>query len=102
MSDLVALCKLKDKKIDELEERLEKARTYSGTEGWPCPLCTYENGKFIKHCQMHQQIADLGRQVSSLQMQVKEETRMYEMVRDQKAEVQQQLAEAREETTDGS
>lgn len=41
-------------RIKELEETIEFARNYSGFEARACPLCTYENGKFIKRCRMHE------------------------------------------------
>lgn len=37
----------------ELQETLEFAASYKGIEGRPCPLCTYDDGVFIKSCQMH-------------------------------------------------
>jgi len=37
---------------------LERARTYTGLEGWACPLCTYEAGKFIALCGPHRQLAE--------------------------------------------
>lgn len=45
--------------IDRLKAELEKARTYTGFEGYPCPLCEYKDGVFIKNCEMHSQIAEL-------------------------------------------
>ena len=45
-----------EKRIADLERQLERARTYTGNESYPCPLCTYEDGKFIEPCEMHDQI----------------------------------------------
>ena len=44
-------------RLAAVEESLEFARNYSGIEGRPCPLCTYEDGVFIKSCQMHADLA---------------------------------------------
>ena len=44
-------------RLAAVEESLEFARNYSGIEGRPCPLCTYEDGVFIKSCQMHTDLA---------------------------------------------
>ena len=44
-------------KLAAAEQKLEQARTYSGIEAYPCWLCTYENGKFIKYCEPHRQLA---------------------------------------------
>lgn len=43
--------------IKELKNQIEKARNYIGIEEYPCPLCVYENGVFIRHCTPHQQLA---------------------------------------------
>lgn len=47
------------KDIDFFQQQLERAKTYTGLESYPCPLCTYENGKFIKFCALHQRINEL-------------------------------------------
>ncbi len=44
-------------RLAAVEESLEFARNYNGIEGRPCPLCTYEDGVFIKSCQMHTDLA---------------------------------------------
>jgi hypothetical protein len=38
---------------------IERARTYIGIEGYPCPLCHIENGKFLEPCEMHRHIDTL-------------------------------------------
>jgi hypothetical protein len=38
------------------EAALTRAREYTGLEAWACPLCTYENGKYIKPCSLHAQL----------------------------------------------
>lgn len=38
---------------------LRRGYTANGVEAWPCPGCKYEAGKFISHCGLHKQIADL-------------------------------------------
>lgn len=48
-----------EKERDEARLLLQRARDYKGIEGWPCPLCTYENGKFIARCQMHTRMDSL-------------------------------------------
>ena len=45
--------------MTEQEEILERARTYTGYEAYPCPLCTYENGVLKERCSMHKKIAEL-------------------------------------------
>lgn len=42
--------------IEALREDLHFAAVQTGVEARACPLCTYENGKFIKHCSLHEQI----------------------------------------------
>ncbi len=59
--DLGQSCDLIDAltaKLKASEELLEKARTYTGLEGYGCPLCEYKEGKFIKSCEMHRQLDD--------------------------------------------
>ena len=46
-----------ERELAAAEQKLEQARTYSGIEAYPCWLCTYENGKFIKYCEPHRQLA---------------------------------------------
>jgi len=41
---------------DEIE-RLEHGYQFTGSESAPCPGCLYDNGKLIKVCGMHEQIA---------------------------------------------
>lgn len=45
--------------IEYYQGQLHRAATYIGIEGYSCPLCTYENGVFIKNCSMHEQIEKL-------------------------------------------
>lgn len=42
-----------EQEVTQLRDRLEKARTYTGLEAYPCPLCTYDKGVFVEACQMH-------------------------------------------------
>jgi len=42
--------------LEYLADQLHKAQHYIGIEIHACPLCIYENGKFIKRCEMHRQI----------------------------------------------
>lgn len=53
------------KQIEWLEKQLERARTYKGIEGWPCPLCRFENGVFKESCEMHKQIDELERKCAA-------------------------------------
>ena len=46
-------------RIVELEETLIFMCHYTGYEGRPCALCTYENGKFIESCGLHKRIHEL-------------------------------------------
>lgn len=48
--------------IEDLNRQLYQAATYIGIEGYSCPLCTYENGVFIKNCEMHRQIKQLSQE----------------------------------------
>lgn len=45
--------------VEDLQSQIRNARNYRGIEGYPCPLCEYENGVWIRNCSMHQQIEDL-------------------------------------------
>ncbi len=45
--------------MDIVRTALHRARDYKGSEAYPCPLCTYINGEFIKFCQIHQDMNDL-------------------------------------------
>lgn len=47
------------KENEMLKDQIEKAKNYIGIEGWPCPLCTYRHGKFIKRCALHKRIYEL-------------------------------------------
>lgn len=49
-----------------LAGELECARTYTGVEGYPCPLCTYEHGVFVAPCEMHQQIDALRAELAEV------------------------------------
>ena len=40
----------------ELKKQLEDIRTYKSVMGRPCPLCEYQNGKFIKACNYHEEM----------------------------------------------
>lgn len=42
-----------------LRETLAFAAQYKGFEARACPLCTYENGKFVERCQMHTDMDNL-------------------------------------------
>lgn len=52
--------------VDGLAASIERARTYTGVEGYPCPLCRYEDGVFIEPCEMHRQIDALAAEVERL------------------------------------
>ena len=54
--------------MTEQEEILERARTYTGYEAYPCPLCTYENGVLKERCSMHKRIAELEALVEKLKV----------------------------------
>lgn len=45
--------------IEELKQRIQRAKTYTGFEGYPCPLCTYKDGKFVESCELHKTIHEL-------------------------------------------
>lgn len=47
-------------------DQIERARNYIGIKGYPCPLCVYDNGKFIASCEMHKEIDSLRREVNDL------------------------------------
>ena len=51
--------KLLNVEIAKLEETLRFACEYTGFEGRPCPLCAYDNGVFVKHCEPHRQIEEM-------------------------------------------
>ena len=53
-------------RADAAEAALERARTYRGTEGWPCPLCEYKAGVFIKRCEMHRKLDEAEAEVERL------------------------------------
>lgn len=64
--------------LDQLAERdltIERARTYSGLEGWSCPLCKYENGKFIENCEMHRQLCELEIELDATEAKLAERNR---------------------------
>lgn len=54
------------KKVNELTETLKFAAQYRGVEGRGCPLCTYDNGRFIKLCQMHEDMEAMRLQLIGL------------------------------------
>jgi hypothetical protein len=56
---------------EDLEQQLERARTYRGTEGWPCPLCRYDNGVFKESCEMHKRIDRLEKQLAKARTPLK-------------------------------
>ena len=49
----------------QLQTELDKARTYTRLEGYPCLLCTYKDGVFVKNCEMHSQIVELQARLDS-------------------------------------
>lgn len=53
-------------RFEEKDLIIKRARTYTGFEGYPCPLCTYENGELKERCSLHKQIAELEKQVDAL------------------------------------
>lgn len=44
---------------DYYKGAIEFARDMVGIEARPCPLCVYENGVFIRECNMHREIESL-------------------------------------------
>ena len=64
-----AMLKL-DAIIEQLQAKLERAKIYTGNEGYPCPLCTYKEGVAIRMCTMHQQIKQLQAEVEKLKRQL--------------------------------
>ena len=42
-----------EKENKQLRADLDRARHYTGLEGYPCPLCTYKDGVFVESCEMH-------------------------------------------------
>lgn len=53
--------------INELRETLAFAAQYKGIEARGCPLCRYEDGKFIEACQMHKDMDAQRLQLIGLQ-----------------------------------
>ncbi len=49
----------KIKKLEQIIVELKRGYTATGFEGWGCPGCKYENGKFIELCQLHKRIDEL-------------------------------------------
>ena len=54
-----------DAKIKQLQAELanakktiERAASCIGVEGYGCPLCKYDNGRFVALCSMHEQLAE--------------------------------------------
>ena len=41
-------------RADRAEATIAKARAASVNDSAPCPLCTYENGRFVKACRPHE------------------------------------------------
>lgn len=64
-----------EEEIIKSKARLEVAKFYTGLEGYPCPLCEYKNGEFIKPCSFHHQIAELSTQMENMKCIIKQ---MYE------------------------
>lgn len=48
----------------QLEEMMEEARTYTGLEAKPCPLCEFKDGVLIKECSMHTKISKLSQVIN--------------------------------------
>lgn len=44
---------------DRLLEVFQQARTYTGLEAHPCPLCTWMDGKMMDRCAMHRKTHSL-------------------------------------------
>jgi len=57
-----------ERELAEVKQTLEECRTYKGIEAYPCWLCTYENGKFIKYCEPHRQLAAALTEVTRLRV----------------------------------
>lgn len=66
----------KKKELEDLQLWFERARNYEGTEGWPCPLCEYRNGEFIKSCAMHRRITFLEKELSDANLEIDVITRI--------------------------
>ena len=49
--------------VVDLQAALERAKTYTGLEGHPCPLCEWKDGVLIKHCSMHSYIDRLENEI---------------------------------------
>lgn len=47
-----------EEQLAECQQTIERARTYTGFEAYACPLCEYKEGKFVKYCQPHRQLAE--------------------------------------------
>lgn len=66
----VAVCKRVDApqaaQVAYLEQQLEQAATYRGIEGYPCPLCKYDNGVFVARCQMHTDMDEMMVEINRL------------------------------------
>lgn len=58
LQDLERLTEL-EAENERLQAQLRHAATYTGIEGYACPLCLYENGKFIQRCEMHRQMDEM-------------------------------------------
>lgn len=80
---------------EELRDKLNLARAYRGLEARACPLCTYENGKFIKACSMHEQIEELRKQLADTQQDLHDARDGWEAAVELNRELEQQLAQAR-------
>lgn len=60
--------------IEDLQTKIRNAKNYRNIEGYPCPLCEYENGLFIRSCSMHQKIDELTEELARSEAII----RMYE------------------------
>jgi len=50
---------------DELREQLEYASKQTSYDSRPCPLCKWEDGKHIEACQMHKDMDELHKQLTT-------------------------------------
>ena len=61
-----------EKENKQLRADLDRARHYTGLEGYPCPLCTYKDGVFVESCEMHRQIDQLEAEPDKHRRDIKE------------------------------
>ncbi len=52
--------------LDYRDERIERAASYTGFEGYACPLCEYNDGVFIKFCALHERIDQQSKRIEQL------------------------------------